>query len=101
VNATFDADFQPDRFRHVAFWDPARAWIDMRLRAETSQRVHVGALDLDLRIPAGGEIRTEISCKFTRASIAEAGAGVGLALRAWYTDPDDLFGMALFAREGG
>lgn len=99
VNTTFDADFRPDQFQHVAFWDPANAWIEMRLRAQASQRVHVRALDLSLAIPAGGEIRTEISCKFTRASIAASGARAGLALRAWYTDADDLFGLALFGRE--
>lgn len=95
LNRAFDADFQVGQFEHVAFYDPARAWIEMRVRARRAQRVRVGALGLTLDLPAGGEIRTEISCKFTKASLTRAAAAAGLGLRRWFTDPDGLFALAL------
>lgn len=95
LNRSFDADFQVGQFEHVAFYDPARAWIEMRVRARRAQRVRVGALGLTLDLPAGGEIRTEISCKFTKASLTSAAAAAGLGLRRWFTDPDGLFALAL------
>ncbi|MEA2704675.1 MAG: L-histidine Nalpha-methyltransferase, partial [Actinomycetota bacterium] len=33
VNRELSADFDPDSFAHVALWDPANEWIEMRLRA--------------------------------------------------------------------
>ena len=40
VNRELDADFVPDAFDHVAFFDRDREWIEMRLRAQRPQRVH-------------------------------------------------------------
>ena len=40
LNRELDADFEPDAFDHVAFFDRDREWIEMRLRARRPQRVH-------------------------------------------------------------
>ena len=39
LNRELGADFDPDAFEHVAFFDEANAWIEMRLRANGAQRV--------------------------------------------------------------
>ena len=65
VNHELGADFEPDRFEHVARWDGAAQWMDIRLRSTVAQRVHVAALGLDVDFAAGEEMRTEISAKFT------------------------------------
>ena len=96
LNRSFDADFQVEQFEHVAFYDPANAWIEMRVRARQAVTVNVGALGLTLDLPAGGEIRTEISCKFTADSLSRAGGAAGLSLRRWFTDPEGLVALALF-----
>ena len=70
----------------------------MRLRSLRLQRVRIPAARLDLAFEAGEEIRTELSCKYTRDSFAARLAGTGLALDRWYTDPDDRFALALLAR---
>jgi L-histidine Nalpha-methyltransferase len=101
LNTRLGADFDPEAFEHVAFYDPASAWIEMRLRSLKLQRVRIPAAHLDLAFEAGEEIRTEISCKYTRASFAAHLPGTGLALEHWYTDPDDLFALALLGREDG
>jgi L-histidine N-alpha-methyltransferase len=100
LNDRLGADFDPGAFGHVAVYDRAHAWIEMRLRSLRLQRVRIPAARLDLKLEAGEEIRTEISCKYTRASFAARLAGTGLGLEHWYTDPEHLFALALLAREG-
>ena len=98
VNRRFGADFDPASFRHRALYDAERAWIEMRLVATRAARVHVRAIDLHLDLAEGGEIRTEVSCKFSRASLEAAAKGGGLSLAHWYSDPDDLFALSLLRR---
>jgi len=101
VNRELGADFEPDAFEHVAFYDRDNAWIEMRLRARRPQQVRVPLAELELSLAAGDEIRTEISCKYTKASFAARLVGTGLRLERWYTDPDALFASALLVRQGG
>jgi len=98
VNAGLGADFEPAHFEHVAFFDPEHAWIEMRLRATREMRVRVPGAELDLRYEAGDEIRTELSCKYTRESFARRLDGTGLRVEEWYTDPDALFASVLIRR---
>jgi len=100
MNARLGADFDPAAFDHVAFYDAERAWIEMRLRARHAMRVRVRGAGVDLSLPAGGEIRTEISCKYTRPALEGALNGTGLMLDEWRTDPDSLFALALLRRLG-
>lgn len=98
INRRFGGDFAPDRFEHRAFYDPENAWIEMRLRALRPMRVRLRALDFELDLAAGAEIRTELSCKFTRASVAASAREAGLDLDAWFTDPEQRFALALLRR---
>jgi L-histidine Nalpha-methyltransferase len=99
-NQRFGADFDVTSFTHRAFYDPEHAWIEMRLRAERAMRVSIPALALTLKLERGAEIRTEVSCKFTRNSLAAAAAVGGLSLSNWYTDPEDLFALAVLRKPG-
>ncbi len=101
VNRRFDANFVPDHFRHRAFYDSVNDWIEMRLTADRAMVVHLGALSMDLSFAEGSEIRTEISCKFTRQSLAATAAGADLAIDGWYTDPEELFALALLRKREG
>jgi L-histidine N-alpha-methyltransferase len=95
INRELDADFVPEAFEHVAVWDAANEWIEMRLRSTVEQTVRVGRLDLDVRFAAGEEMRTEISAKFSRERlVAELGAA-GLVLERFWTDPDGDFSLCL------
>ena len=100
MNARLGADFDPAAFDHVAFYDPDHAWIEMRLRARRALDVRVPGAATALSLPAGGEIRTEISCKYTRAALEAALSGTGLMLNEWRTDPESLFALALLRRLG-
>lgn len=98
VNRELDADFVPESFDHVAFFDRDREWIEMRLRAQRPQRVTVGKLGLRISFAAGEELRTEISAKFTPERIAADLGAAGMELVEQYTDPDGLFALNLARR---
>jgi L-histidine N-alpha-methyltransferase len=98
INRRFGADFEPSAFSHRALYDAENAWIEMRLVASRPMRVRLPTLDLRLDFAAGAEIRTEVSCKFTRASLAAAAAAGGLAVTSFHTDPEQLFALALLRR---
>jgi L-histidine N-alpha-methyltransferase len=99
INRELGADFDLDRFEHVALYDEADAWIEMRLRSLADQTVHIRDLDLDVRFAEGEEMRTEISCKFTRESLAEMYASGGLDLLEFHTDDEDLFAVSIAGRD--
>ena len=94
VNARLGADFDPEAFEHVAFFDEANAWIEMRLRARGVQRVRVGGENFEVNFEDGEEMRTEISAKFTQETIASDLAAAGLVLDDFHTDEARLFGLA-------
>ncbi|HEY8865604.1 MAG TPA: L-histidine N(alpha)-methyltransferase [Solirubrobacteraceae bacterium] len=98
LNRELDADFEPERFDHVAFFDREREWIEMRLRAQRACAVHVGALHLDIEFAAGEELRTEISAKFTRKRLERDYAAAGLKLAQWYSDGAEQFAVTLARR---
>jgi L-histidine N-alpha-methyltransferase len=98
VNAHLGADFDPDAFEHVAFYDRKNTWIEMRLRAARDMRVSIPEADLRLELRRGNEVRTELSCKYTRTSVEERLGGTGLRVEGWHTDSEDLFACALLRR---
>jgi L-histidine N-alpha-methyltransferase len=95
LNRELGADFVPDGFDHVAFFDRRHEWVEMRLRARRACSVLVSDLDLRVEFAAGEELRTEISAKFTRERLQGDLEAAGLELVRWYTDADGLFGLAL------
>jgi L-histidine N-alpha-methyltransferase len=95
LNRELDADFDAGNFEHVAFYDEAREWVEMRLRARRAHSVRVAAIDLDLEFDRGEELRTEISAKFTRARVESDLGAAGLELVEWMTDPEGLFALSL------
>ncbi|HXZ66509.1 MAG TPA: L-histidine N(alpha)-methyltransferase [Streptosporangiaceae bacterium] len=95
VNRELGADFKPDRFDHVALWDPVNEWIEMRLRAVGEQLVTIRDLDLSVRFAAGEELRTEISAKFRSDGLRAELAAAGLEAVRFWTDRDGDFGLTL------
>jgi len=98
MNRELDADFDLDAFAHVAVYDPGPPWIEMRLRSMGPQVVRLSALDMTVEFADGEEMRTEISCKFTRASVEEMYADAGLRLVEWHEDPRGWFAVSLARR---
>ncbi|MGA2469358.1 MAG: L-histidine N(alpha)-methyltransferase [Solirubrobacteraceae bacterium] len=95
VNHALGANFQPDQFEHVAFFDERNEWIEMRLRSRLAQTVQLPAIGMTVQFADGEEMRTEISAKFTRERVEADLAGAGLELVGWYTDAREWFALSL------
>ena len=95
VNRRLGTDFNPTAFRHRAFYDAEKQWIEMRLVAATPQTVHLPAQGIELKLPAGEEIRTEISAKYTQKRAEAMVAAAGFLPVSWHTDERGWFGLLL------
>jgi L-histidine N-alpha-methyltransferase len=98
LNRELGADFDPDAFEHVAFWDADNGWVDIRLRSLAQQFVDIRALDMRVHFARNEEMRTEISTKFTRERLEQSYADAGLELLEWWTDPQELYALSLARR---
>jgi L-histidine Nalpha-methyltransferase len=98
LNRELGANFEPEDFEHVALFDPEHEWIEMRLRARREHTTLVRELGLPVHFQEGEEMRTEISAKFTSERIEGDLAAAGLELVRLFTDPEELFALALARR---
>ncbi len=94
LNRELGAEFDPDAFEHRAFYDPAAHRIEMHLVSSRAQRVEVPGIGR-VSFAAGESIRTEISCKHDRASVAGLFAEAGLRPALWRSDPEELFALVV------
>lgn len=95
LNRELGADADVEAFRHEACWDADLERIEMWLVATRPVKVGFPTLDLVVPFEAGEGVRTEISCKFTRNSLAERADAAGLRLRRFDTDGRQRFAVAL------
>jgi L-histidine Nalpha-methyltransferase len=95
LNREFDADFDLDRFEHIARYDGEATRMDIRLRSLAAQTVRLGGLDLTVRFEAGEEMRTEISTKFTREALEDIYREAGLQPDGWFTDAAEDYVLSL------
>jgi len=97
LNHELGADFDPGAFEHRAFYESEAHRIEMHLVARRTQLVAIPGIGV-VRFEAGESLRTEISCKHDRGSVAQLFEGAGLVLEEWRTDADALFGLAVGVR---
>jgi L-histidine N-alpha-methyltransferase len=95
INHGVDGDFDPEAFRHRAFYNEAASRIEMHLVAESAQTVRLRRLGLTIRFRPGEGIWTESSYKFTRAGVEAMLGDIGLRLTRWHVDPANYFALAL------
>jgi L-histidine N-alpha-methyltransferase len=99
VNRELGADFDPERFAHVARFDPDEEWIEMWLRATVAHTVTIADLDLAVDYAAGEAMRTEISAKFRREGVEAELGDADLAMARWWTDAGGDFAVSLSFKE--
>ena len=97
LNHELGADFDPDAFHHRAFYEREAHRIEMHLVARDTQLVTIPGLGV-IRFEAGESLRTEISCKHDRESVAQLFEAAGLELEEWRTDQESLFGLVVGVR---
>ena len=98
INAKVAADFDPEAWKHRAFYNLDEQWIEMRLQASRAQRVSVKGLGITLEFAKGEEILTEISAKYDRPRVEAMLAKAGFDMVAWFTDAEALFSLSLARR---
>lgn len=95
MNRELAADFEPDRFRHRALFNPEASRLEMWLESDEEQEVRLEELQMTVTFGEGEGMRTEISTKFTRRTAAEVFSAAGFELSGFYTDEEALFSLAL------
>ena len=95
VNRELGADFDASAFTHVARWNAEEERIEMWLRSDRAQRVHIPALELSVDFADGEEMLTEVSCKFRPAGVDAEMRAAGLTRTQWWTDEAGDFGLSL------
>ena len=95
LNRQVAADFDLAAFDHVARFDRLHSQIEMHLRSRWRQHVRLPGAGLTVEFAGGELLMTEISVKFTQASVEQALRQSGLALTRWYTDARERFALCL------
>jgi dimethylhistidine N-methyltransferase len=93
INRELGGDLQVKRFRHKAFYDEQKGWVEMHLESLYSQFAHVGAHRFDFR--PGETIHTEISCKYSVEEFQRLAARARFQAEKVWTDPANLFAVHL------
>jgi dimethylhistidine N-methyltransferase len=94
INARFGADFRPEAFEHLAFYDPRKRRVEMHLVPSVEFDVHIGGERL--RFVPEVPIHTESSHKFTLDDLPSLARQSGYSLDLVATDPRAWFAEALF-----
>ena len=95
INRELGADFDVHAFEHVARYDTALDRIEMHLRSRTAQTVRIPGADMTVSFAAGETMRTEISCKFSRALADELLDAASMRAVRWFSDPEERFALVL------
>lgn len=95
VNRALNADFDVNRFSHLAFWNRDESQIEMHLRANGTQRIHLGAIGKYICFDDGETIRTEISRKFTPTGLGGLLTAAGLRAIQHYQPENGYYSLVL------
>lgn len=93
LNRELGSDFDPGDFRHHAFYNEEDGQIEMHLVARSRTTVTIpdaGRFEFE----PGETLHTEVSCKYTRASVSRMLSDAGLELDRW-AEADPGFALAL------
>lgn len=96
MNRELGADFDLDRFRHRATWNPLAGRIETHIVSRIGQEVHIG--DRTFRFAAGEAMLVEYSYKYSPAGFERMAAAAGLRVARTWTDPKHWFAIELLER---
>ncbi len=97
VNRRLSADFRPDDFEHLAFFNPDREQVEMHLKARSRVRAYIAEVGLSVCLEPEETILTEISRKFSRARATACFDEAGLVPVRWFTDADAWYSLVELA----
>jgi L-histidine Nalpha-methyltransferase len=91
VNRELGADFDLDRFAHLAFWNEEEGRIEIYLESLADQTVHVAGRAF--RFAEGERIHAEHSYKYSVGEFRRLAGAAGFRSLAVWTDPAELFSV--------
>jgi L-histidine N-alpha-methyltransferase len=95
INRELNADFDPREFRHLARFNETTSSMEMHIRSEKRQVVHIRRDNYEVGFKEGETIWTESSHKYTQASIDELAAASGFKKQAQWVDEEWPFAETL------
>jgi len=93
LNRELRANFDPDAFDHVAFYNAEAERVEMHLEAREDLRVEVKAVATSFTLRKADTIRTEICRKFTPHGAETLFHRAGMEVSRWYSDPKGWFSL--------
>ncbi len=100
MNREFDAGVDLAGIEHVATYDLERQLVDIRVRFLTEQVISITPLQRVVQVPAGEEVKIEISKKFVLDDMKHDLAQFGFEVRRVFTDDEEKFAVLLLRRCG-
>ena len=100
LNWRFQGNFQPDQFRHVAFYNPTDHQIEIYLESLQDQTARLDVLDLEVSFTAGERLMAEISRKFNLQELEEMLEQHGFGHVKTFTDERQWFALMLYRKRG-
>ena len=94
INRDIGADFDLRKFEHRAFYDRALHRIEMHLISTDDQTVTIPGVGV-VAFAGGESIRTEISCKYDRATLVEMLGAAGMEIDRWITDSAQTYALVV------
>jgi L-histidine Nalpha-methyltransferase len=98
LSRDLDADFDEGAFEHLAFYESELQRIEMHLVSQRRQVATLRKIDLRVELAPGERVRTEISRKFTRASVERMLDLGGMRLEQWLSAEDGAFALCVAGR---
>ena len=97
LNRELGADFDLERFEHRAFYDRTLHRIEMHLVSTDDQLAHIPGVGT-VSFAGGESIRTEISCKYDRATLGAILGDAGMGIDRWITDAAQTYALIVASR---
>lgn len=97
INRELGAEFELERFRHVAPWNEDQSRVEMHLESTVDHSVKIDALGVEVHFRRGETIHTECSYKYRPEQIRGLGERAGFSLVEQYFDPQRWFSLNLFS----
>ena len=91
LNGAIGSDFDPTRWKHVAYFDAEQSRVEMHLEARTG--VDIAWPGGGRRFEAGQRIHTENSCKYTVERFTGMLEAAGFGSPRCWTDPNGWFAV--------
>lgn len=93
INGILETNFEPEQFKHLAFYNQAEMRIEMHLEALIDMRISSPNFPYSVHIREGETIHTENSHKFTKELIYEMAEKSGLQVQDIFSDKKDWFSL--------